>query len=1141
MTRFPNPFALSDPFGFAPRAATRASQSITLTPEEEASLIGEIGSSALSGLSYVGETLDKPGRAIRGLLGGKPEELLNLLPFSDTLGITDPADSISGRDLLESAGVLGANTEGFDFGDVAGFGAEVLLDPLTYLTFGASAALGAGGKAAKGAGLLDDAVRVASKAAGKHVGKRASRLGATGRQLISQADEPFAAARKFVTAAKKQGKRASAIADEPLGGLLGVGLPFQDPLFTLGKAGGLGGKIARGLDVAGEAVRFSPPGRAVAGLFHSPAGGKFDKFGQQIAEETHRGFPEGAVKAKESQFKALDELNEAFEAFDESFGGSIRAGTGETFGGSPFSVGDIVQTADRGNFGRVIGATEEGASVFLKNPETGATATKTFPFDELSLAHGSGTSEAQGFALDQTRKVFDDIVRMTAETGLSDAFDEFLPGISKTPTRLTGAIASASENMKLANASIYADIQAKGGKAKWLGGPEDLQHFPRYVDPRVRKEGELIASRVAPTSFGSTRPRTVETRLVPAAIANRLLRDGSARGEGAAKHILENYTKWLDEGVEGGIQAHATDLADWVGRHSKSDLYTRSTLQDFLDYQLGAHRVSKSLDAIHEVIRRNLGTDEGIDLAAAYKAAHMNPEKAIERLAEVSGESVESLRGMSLPAEVVQAMVGVNKVLELPEWMTQVGDAIKSFNRIWKASVTLPFPAFFARNFTSGQGVNMMSGLITGPGDLAIYGRSFKQAAGLMKKNADPALLRELELYDIASGKIGFQDVDLFTPAGKGIQPTNPLAIRETFSEAAQAVGDVPLSIDRVPGTKAIRKGFRTVVGTGGKANRGVEWLNRVPMYLYLKQKGWSPLQAARKVKELQFDYSDLAPAELALRNTLIPFYTFTRKISELTFRTLAERPGGLLAQNIRAAGNLRGEDAGLIPDFISQGLSIPLGETPGGADRFITGFGQAHEDPLSFVGGGLSGAGLEGLSRLNPLIKAPLEIATDQSFFQRGPGGGGRRLGDLDPLAGRLAANVLGRDEPVNFGGLTEQVLSNSPLSRALSTAKGLTDRRPGRGIFDSPGGAAATGTNLLTGVRITDVQQRTKDALLRERIEGLLKKHPGAAEFTKVFVSREAREKLPPEERAAVEQLMALNALLASKARARREAAKQ
>lgn len=80
----------------------------------------------LDALQWVGESLDKPGAAVRGLLAGRPGQLANLIPFSDTLGLTDPKERTYGRDLLQKWGMLGENTPGLDMGDVAGFGVDVL-------------------------------------------------------------------------------------------------------------------------------------------------------------------------------------------------------------------------------------------------------------------------------------------------------------------------------------------------------------------------------------------------------------------------------------------------------------------------------------------------------------------------------------------------------------------------------------------------------------------------------------------------------------------------------------------------------------------------------------------------------------------------------------------------------------------------------------------------------------------------------------------------------------------------------------------------------------------------------------------------------------------------------------------------------
>src|SRR6185436_11110993 len=91
-----------------------------------------------SGLGYIGDTLSKPGRAVRGVLGGRPDELASLIPFSDSLGITDPSRAVWGRDLLNQWNM----GTGDEIGDTAlGFGLDLATDPLTY--FGGALARGA--------------------------------------------------------------------------------------------------------------------------------------------------------------------------------------------------------------------------------------------------------------------------------------------------------------------------------------------------------------------------------------------------------------------------------------------------------------------------------------------------------------------------------------------------------------------------------------------------------------------------------------------------------------------------------------------------------------------------------------------------------------------------------------------------------------------------------------------------------------------------------------------------------------------------------------------------------------------------------------------------------------------------------------
>lgn len=121
------------------------SLSDVLDANVEPSELQKLAHMALTPLGYLASTLDKPGRAVRGLLAGKPEELLNLIPLSDTLGITDPNNTVSGRDLLRHYGMVGEEDNWGNF--AAGVGAEMLLDPINFFTLGTKSTLTALGKA----------------------------------------------------------------------------------------------------------------------------------------------------------------------------------------------------------------------------------------------------------------------------------------------------------------------------------------------------------------------------------------------------------------------------------------------------------------------------------------------------------------------------------------------------------------------------------------------------------------------------------------------------------------------------------------------------------------------------------------------------------------------------------------------------------------------------------------------------------------------------------------------------------------------------------------------------------------------------------------------------------------------------------
>lgn len=117
-------------------------------------------SALLDALGYVGDLLDKPGRAARGFLSGRPEELAAAIPFSDTMGWSDPANRASGNDVLQ-------HQFGVDGGLLGGMGAEIATDPLTLLgglagrLLGGRASSAAAGRGPRYGTTADDLQRMA--------------------------------------------------------------------------------------------------------------------------------------------------------------------------------------------------------------------------------------------------------------------------------------------------------------------------------------------------------------------------------------------------------------------------------------------------------------------------------------------------------------------------------------------------------------------------------------------------------------------------------------------------------------------------------------------------------------------------------------------------------------------------------------------------------------------------------------------------------------------------------------------------------------------------------------------------------------------------------------------------------------------
>src|SRR5262245_16513955 len=237
-----------------------------LEEEKERGLLSRLGDWGLSSLSFAGGTLEKlfGGRAIRGLLGGQPRELLSVLPGSDLLGITREEDRVSGEKLLRDWGAI----EGEGWGNtLAGIGLDMALDPVGMIgTFGTRALTEAGRVAQK--------VRMLPGLRGRLTGSLDTILGGIADPALRQT------AQQAMELAAGGAQQFGRLRGESLGGLFGVKVPFSElfgahaaPVLT-GRAGeavlDVAGALGRGVSATSEALGKVP---LAGGLWKAPVVG----------------------------------------------------------------------------------------------------------------------------------------------------------------------------------------------------------------------------------------------------------------------------------------------------------------------------------------------------------------------------------------------------------------------------------------------------------------------------------------------------------------------------------------------------------------------------------------------------------------------------------------------------------------------------------------------------------------------------------------------------------------------------------------------------------------------------------------------------------------------------------------------------
>ena len=1102
----------------------RRRPSYNLTPEEEESLLGQLGQNALSGLGVVAHTLGKPGAAVRGTISGLTGGpwgggLLNLIPFSNTLGITDPKKWVYSRDILRRHGMVGRKDTWGNF--ATGLAGDIVTDPLAWMSFGAGGAATKGGQLLHRAGLsqfLPDVLAATAKKTGtKALGSVRGGMETTLKEALENLPAAVrkAAPEKIRTAAEAMGVKSADLMQQPLRGLMGVHAPLMPSkqIGLAGRGGPTSQAIGGAMDWLGGKVRYSAPVRAMAAGF----------------APSLRGLPTEAMQRTGAAASRL----EAFRS----------AASRETLGGYLTKLNEMgaLKTGDEGirDAMAMRGFMESGTALpaHLQGKGVEGILGKMNDFAKAQLAEET----ALGMATKDLSEAFSYVTRYSHKFGVSK-------GAARGFRELSPLHPSQRHRME-----FFQGVPS---------GPLNQM----TIDPAI--SGTLY--RAKPASWaGATGATGVDLQ---AAVAH--IKANYPAVKDLTDETIRKQAKWLSE----LDPQHAAKKIPVFPHHPifdvvKRDEYSKRAMANTeVTYDLLGKEAIHFSDAVSgETPLLDVLEKAGLtgDAAPNVMLSRLSPET----LGKIAGSGQTGtatkviLKDLRVPKDIESAIVNMNKGFSSPEWMEGFVKQFDNFTNFFRAHVTTYFPAFINRNLVSGQLQNTFAG-VYGAGGVGMY-RAMRDAQILLGgKGTIPGVLEfpvikalgitdpkeatrkiaelafahklggkmQMEAAQHLGGQVASSPVEQLgmLPGLQGFKPLTP--VKKAMKGKTPSWWN-PL---KVRGVGKTTESQFLPSQLGEEAGYWVESMNRLGPFTEMLRKGVDPAQAARRIKLLQVDYTAAASGDAAMRR-MIPFWAFLKGQSQFLAKELTTHPGGALSQVIQAEGRSHEKLPAFTPPYVQTSAALPgnmlpesiFGKPAPDTVRAVTGLGLMHEDPLQFLAmdprkpfSSLPMNVLrEGMGRMNPLFQRPVEAATGTSLFKSGPRGG-RSLENMDPALARLFANVTGQKTPPKLPWGAE-TLTQFGAPRLTTTLKTLTETPERKNLPTKL-------LNVLTGARVTDVSPRARESEMREAIQGLQTALGGRA-FEVRWIPKDVRAKMTEEEKAQAANLELLSKILGERAKRR------
>jgi hypothetical protein len=315
------------------------------------------------------------------------------------------------------------------------------------------------------------------------------------------------------------------------------------------------------------------------------------------------------------------------------------------------------------------------------------------------------------------------------------------------------------------------------------------------------------------------------------------------------------------------------------------------------------------------------------------------------------------LKGYAFPTEVAARLDAHYEALLDPKQTGAFLDMFDGVQNWWKAWTLGIFPSYHFRNAVG----NVWNNFVTGLHDPAAYGVALDIQLG--KKGA----IRTADGRSIAYDEIK-QHMEELGVRGRGFMGSD---IEETLKSELGGGRWATLTRDS------------KLIHYGKKIATAVENNARMAKFIDELQKGRGFRDAAQATKRALFDYTDLTNFEKTTAKRLAPFYSWTRKNIPLQIASMLKSPGKFKAidtirQEVEA--NVQEPNEYALANWMMENypVRVKIDETDGKPRYFMLGGWLPAADIWSMA----SNPPQTLLNLLTPIIKTPLEVATNKDFF---------------------------------------------------------------------------------------------------------------------------------------------------------------